>query len=255
MSRELVRVKDVSAGYDGNIVLSHIDLTVRQSDFIGVIGPNGGGKTTLVKLLLGRLTPVEGTIEYAPELGHIGYLPQANATDRAFPITVREVVASGLQAVKGIFGRYGAAERAKVETIMERCGIAHLAGKTVGELSGGQLQRAFLCRALISSPRMLILDEPNTYVDNKFESQLYELLRQLNEQMAIVMVSHDLGTITSHVKSIACVNRCLHYHDSNIITQDELNRYECPIQLVTHGEVPHTVLERHKNCHCACHED
>jgi len=253
MNNELIRLEGVSAGYDGTIVLRNADFTVYDHDFIGIIGPNGGGKTTLVKLLLGQIAPVSGTVERSGMLCRIGYLPQADSTDRAFPITVREVVMSGLQSTKGVFGRYGKKERTKAADIMARCGISHLADRQINELSGGQLQRAFLCRALVSSPQLLILDEPNTYVDNKFESELYELLRQLNEQMAIIIVSHDVGTISSYVKSIACVNGCLHYHASNIISQDDLDRYDCPILLVTHGDIPHTVLETHKHTeHCRC---
>jgi zinc transport system ATP-binding protein len=116
----------------------------------------------------------------------------------------------------------------------------------IGQLSGGQQQKVLLCRAIIANPELLILDEPNTYVDNKFEGELYEMLKELNERMAIVMVSHDIGTITSYVKSIACVNRSLHHHHSNRITETQLAAYDCPIQLITHGRVPHTVLEKHE---------
>jgi zinc transport system ATP-binding protein len=128
-------------------------------------------------------------------------------------------------------------------------GITHLSGRNVGDLSGGQMQRVLLARAIVSDPGILILDEPNTFVDNSFEHDLYELLRILNQKMAILMVSHDVGTITSYVKTIACVNRNLHYHKSNIITQSQLEAYNCPIQLITHGNVPHTVLGDHIHNH------
>ena len=111
------------------------------------------------------------------------------------------------------------------------------------------MQRAFLCRAIVSSPELLILDEPNTFVDNKFEHDLYEALPGLNEKMAILIVSHDVGTISSYIKTIACVNKELHYHESNIITENQLQAYNCPIQLITHGEVPHTVLKDHHHKH------
>jgi zinc transport system ATP-binding protein len=107
------------------------------------------------------------------------------------------------------------------------------------------MQRVFLCRALLSDPKILILDEPDTFVDNRFEGELYEKLRLLNNHMAIVLVSHDVGTISSYVKTIACVNGELHYHPDNIITQEQLNSYNCPIKLITHGEIPHTVLKHH----------
>ena len=117
--------------------------------------------------------------------------------------------------------------------------------RPIGELSGGQMQRVFLCRAIISSPKILILDEPSTYVDANFENEFYSVLGELNKTMSIVMVSHDLGTICSYVKTIACVNGGLHYHESNLITPEQLKLYNCPIELISHGTVPHRVLLKH----------
>lgn len=245
-NRQLIEIRGACAGYDNNIVLKNIDLNIFDTDFIGVIGPNGGGKTTLIKLILRQMEPISGTITYTSDLANnIGYLPQISGIDKVFPISVEEVVTSGLQSRKGLFGRYKLLDRENVFNIMKRCSIDHLASKPISTLSGGQLQRAFLCRALVSKPKLLILDEPNTYVDNKFEHELYDLLQELNKDMAIIVVSHDVGTITSHIKSIACVNRTLHYHNSNIITQEELNQYDCPILMVAHGTIPHTVLKNH----------
>ena len=124
-------------------------------------------------------------------------------------------------------------------------GIAETARRPVGEISGGQMQRALLCRAIIAEPRLLILDEPANFVDNRFENELYKLLQRLNERMAVVMVSHDIGTITSVVKEIVCVNRTVHRHRSNVITEEQLQNYNCPIQIISHGSIPHTVLEHH----------
>lgn len=247
----LVELIEVSAGYADEIILKDISLTVNPEDFIGVIGPNGGGKTTLVKIILGLLKPVKGQVRWniEPRLPHIGYLPQATRNDKQFPVTVTEVVLSGLMSVKKFAGRYSKHDKEKAMKILGQMGIGGLATKNVGDLSGGQLQRVLLGRAIISEPQLLILDEPNTYVDNQFEHDLYELLRELNRRMAIIMVSHDVGTITSYVKTIACVNRNLHYHQSNVITQSQLEAYNCPIQLITHGQVPHTVLGNHHNHH------
>ena len=244
----LISLKDVSVGYDDRQkVLDHVNLDILPNDFIGVIGPNGGGKTTLVKTILKAL-PYSGEVQYSPVIGSdgyraIGYLPQVS--DKSFPISVCEVVLSGLQARKRLFGRYSAADKAKALQLLDLCGIESIARRPIGELSGGQLQRTLLCRALISDPKVLILDEPANFVDNKFEKELYAILRQLNDRMAIIMVSHDLGTITSHVKSIVCVNRHVHRHNSNVITPEQLHNYDCPIQIVSHGTVPHTVLEEH----------
>lgn len=243
---EIVEIKNASAGYHVDVVLRNISLSIHDSDYIGVIGPNGGGKTTLVRLILGLLPPMQGEVIYhnGDKRHLIGYLPQVSKTDKSFPITVFEVVLSGLMSMKG-GTRYNRKDKARAYEILELMGIASLSQKSIGEISGGQMQRAFLGRAIISEPRLLILDEPNTFVDNKFEHDLYELLSQLNHKMAIMMVSHDVGTITSYVKTIACVNRNLHYHPSNIITQSQLTAYNCPIQLITHGDVPHTVLGEH----------
>jgi zinc transport system ATP-binding protein len=172
-------------------------------------------------------------------------MPQISDLDKTFPISVREVVLSGLQARKKLFGRYTSADREKAENLLRICGIESVARRPIGALSGGQLQRALLGRALISDPKLLILDEPTNFVDNRFEKELYALLKQFNDKMAIVMVSHDLGTISSHVKQIVCVNRHVHRHDSNRITAEQLHNYDCPIQVVFHGDVPHTVLEKH----------
>ncbi len=248
---DILELRDVSAGYEGDIVLNGINLIISDLDFIGVIGPNGGGKTTLVKLILGLIKPMQGSIVFhdPSERNLIGYLPQVNQTDKKFPITVLEVVLSGLMSVKQGFRAYGRSDRANALETLDLMGISHLQKKSIGDLSGGQMQRVYLGRAIVANPKLLILDEPNTFVDNKFEHDLYELLLQLNKKMAILMVSHDVGTITSYVKTIACVNRNLHYHRSNIITQSQLAAYNCPIQLITHGEVPHTVLGEHIHIH------
>lgn len=254
----LVTLRDVGVRYDGYEALQQVDLEIADRDFLGVIGPNGGGKTTLVKAILGSV-PHTGEIRLSPDLFRgnerlIGYLPQQSAFDRAFPISVAEVVLSGLQGRRGFFARYTRAERSKALALLDSTGIARTARMPIGDVSGGQMQRALLCRAIISDPRLLILDEPANFVDNKFEHELYELLRRLNERMAIVMVSHDLGTISSVVKEIVCVNRRVHRHRSNIITEEQLRNYDCPIQLLSHGHVPHTVLEHHPGDCCPDHE-
>ncbi len=245
----IVSIRNLSVRYGETLALSHVTLDIYARDFLGVIGPNGGGKSSLVKAILG-LVPYSGEIVFSEEiLRHgtpaIGYMPQVSELDKAFPISVEEVALSGLQSEKRLWGRYSASDRRKARELLTTCGIVELARRPIGELSGGQMQRALLCRALIAEPALLILDEPANFVDNRFEKELYALLRQLNERMAILMVSHDLGTITSYVKSIVCVNQHLHRHNSNVITAEQLHNYDCPIQVIYHGEVPHTVLENH----------
>ena len=254
----LLTLRDVCVAYDGYEALEHVDLEIAERDFLGVIGPNGGGKTSLVKAILGTV-PYTGEVRYAPELFRgrerlIGYMPQISDFDRAFPISMLEVVLSGLQGHRGFRARYSKADREKALQLLENAGVAEAARQPVGEVSGGQLQRSLLCRAVIADPRLLILDEPTNFVDNKFEKALYDTLRELNDRMAIVVVSHDIGTITSVVKEIVCVNRHVHRHRSNILTEEQLRNYDCPIQIVTHGTVPHTVLEHHPGDCCRDHE-
>ncbi|MBR5000293.1 MAG: metal ABC transporter ATP-binding protein [Rikenellaceae bacterium] len=239
-----ISLRNINVFYDQKQVLESVNLDINRTDFIGVIGPNGGGKTTLMKTIL-KQVPFSGEVHYHISNLRIGYMPQLQDVDKSFPISVKDVVVSGLQSEKGVWGRYGKDEYKRAETLLEMAGINNLSNRAIGELSGGEFQRAILCRAVISNPHVLILDEPTNFVDNRFEKELYELLKTLNEQMAIVMVSHDLGTITSYIKTIVCVNRIVHHHHSNKITPMQLDQYDCPIQLIYHGDIPHTVLEHH----------
>jgi zinc transport system ATP-binding protein len=146
---------------------------------------------------------------------------------------------------KRIISRMSSADKKRAAEVIEELGLSALTHSSLNELSGGQLQRVFLGRAIIGDPRLLLLDEPGNFVDSNFENDFYEKLRILNRRMAILMVSHDIGMISSHVKSYACVNGGLHYHPSSEITNEQLQAYGCPVQLITHGVVPHTVLKTH----------
>lgn len=247
----LIELKDISAGYSGEIVLNSVNFKIREHDFIGIIGPNGGGKTTLIKVILGLLKPSNGEVlnnlKGINSNWSIGYLPQVNYIDKKFPISVLDVVLSGFMKKEKLISSFTKIEKQHALSLMENMGIIHLKKKPIGELSGGQQQRVFLTRAVVSSPELLILDEPNTYVDNRFESELYKKLKELNKSMAILIISHDAGMISTYVKTIACVNKELHYHESNVISEKQLKEYNCPIQLITHGEVPHTVLGKHEH--------
>lgn len=243
-------MNSVSASYGAHTVLQDVTFRVMENDFIGVIGPNGGGKTTLLKIILGLLKPLRGTITFNRELlesKSIGYLPQISTGDASYPVTVTDVVLSGLMIRKGIISRMTSSDRMKALAVLDELGLSEMKNVNLNELSGGQMQRVFLGRAIIGDPPLLLLDEPGNFVDSGFESDFYEKLKALNGRMAILMVSHDVGTISAHIKSFACVNRTLHYHASPEITNDELLSYGCPIQLVTHGDVPHTVLKSHNS--------
>lgn len=254
----ILSIRSLSVNYDGMKALEGVDLDIYDDDFIGIIGPNGGGKTTLVKAIMGAV-PYSGTISVAEELRRgnhfkIGYMPQVSQFDMSFPISIEEVVLSGLQADKGFFSRYSRADKMKARTLLEQMGISDLASRPIGEVSGGQMQRALLCRAIIAEPKLLILDEPTNFVDNRFEHEFYRMVQSLSQRMAIVIVSHDLGTISSVVKSIVCVNRHVHRHNSNTLSEEQLLNYNCPIQILSHGHIPHTVLAHHSGDGCHDHE-
>ena len=205
MSKPIIQIEHVSAEYDGKQVLKDINLTVYQDDYLGIIGPNGGGKTTLMRLILGLKKPTEGSIHFCSEGKEIsmGYLPQYNDLDKQFPISVYEVVLSGLS--KSLFARY--------------------TKQHIGALSGGQLQRVLLARAIVSKPNVVILDEPNTYIDRRFQKQMYEMLEQINKECAIIIVSHDIAEVLNNVKHVACVNHNLHYHDTTDMPKEKLEEH------------------------------
>lgn len=247
----IIQLEDLCVSYDEKTVLSHINLTVYERDFLGVIGPNGGGKTTLIKTILGLLNPSSGTVRFYKEGKetpgiNMGYLPQYSSIDKKFPISVYEVVLSGLSKEKSLFRRYSAGQHEQVRSIIARMGLEGMEKRAIGELSGGQLQRALLGRALVSNPEVVILDEPNTYIDKKFEAKLYSLLEEINKERAIILVSHDIGTVLQNVKTIACVNETLDYHpDTEVPTEWLEEHFGCPIELLGHGNLPHRVLKCH----------
>lgn len=251
MENKLISIEHVYAGYDGKLALHDISLTVFDDDFLGIIGPNGGGKTTLLKVILGLLPPSKGSVHFfrkgveVPSL-RIGYLPQMNGIDRKFPISVREVIASGLASGKPRFRGFTREQKARIEAVVRQMGLEEAASRPISDLSGGQLQRVLLGRSLVSQPEVLILDEPNSYVDKRFESNFYKLLAEVNRESAVILVSHDIGTVISMVKNIACVNETLHYHPGTDISAQWLeDKYACPIELVGHGNLPHRVLKTH----------
>jgi zinc transport system ATP-binding protein len=245
----LFEMYSLSASYGANVVLQDVNFRVNENDFIGVIGPNGGGKTTLLKMILGLIKPLKGKMIFNSDLldgNSIGYLPQISTGDINYPVTVSDIILSGLMIRKGLISRMSLSDKKKADRVIDELGLSGMSKSTLNELSGGQMQRVFLGRAIIGDPRLLLLDEPGNFVDTTFENDFYEKLKDLNSRMAILMVSHDVGTISAHIKSFACVNRSLHYHPSHEITNEDLLAYGCPIQLVTHGDVPHTVLKYHK---------
>ena len=191
--------------------LCDVNLDIADRAFAGIVGPNGGGKTTLLRVLLGLLKPNSGTIEFQRD-GHqvdslsVGYLPQTRDIDTDFPMSVADVVASGMNSPRRLFGGYTKEQRERADQRMHTIGIAEFARRPVKALSGGELQRVLFARALVSRPELLILDEPDNFVDDNFESFMYDTIRKVNKEAAIVMVSHERQFVESYAKKIIEVN-------------------------------------------------
>jgi zinc transport system ATP-binding protein len=257
MDTPIVEIKDVAFAYNGDAVLQDVNLEIRRGDFIAMIGPNGGGKTTLLKLILGLLKPNKGVIRVlgqpaAQASVRIGYVPQDVHLNLNFPISAMDVVLMGTLAPQKRWKRKSAVQRQEALSALERLEMAAHAQKRIGALSGGQRQRVFIARALATRPRLLLLDEPTAGIDSKGQADFFRLLKTLNRDVAILIVSHDLLVISRYVKSVACVNRGLHYHHQAEITGEMLETMypcaedeTCPVELVAHG-LPHRVLKDHR---------
>lgn len=211
---KLIEIKNVTAHYEGKPVLENVSLEVGANEFLVITGPNGGGKTTLLKLMLRLLPLTSGEILYyrygkATSSLRIGYLPQMNPFDRQFPISVREVVASGLASSASMFGNLNSAQNEQIALTLEAVEMNIFAKSAIGELSGGQFQRALLARAIVSQPELLILDEPNTYLDSSFERRFYDMLSEINNTAAIVLVTHDPAAIQRMATKSIYVNKTI----------------------------------------------
>ncbi|MFQ6122363.1 MAG: metal ABC transporter ATP-binding protein [Dehalococcoidales bacterium] len=251
MGKEIVRLNDVWVHYDSVPVLEEINLSIGPSDFLGIIGPNGGGKTTLLKVILGLIKPTRGKVSvmgHPPERGRkfIGYISQHNLFDRDFPISVLDVVLMGRYTKAGLFRRYSEEDRRIANEVLKTVDMLDYKDRQIGRLSGGEQQRVFIARALATDPKLLLLDEPTASIDPNMQAEFYELIDSLKQKMAIVMVSHDVSAVSIYVDQIACLNHRLFYHGSKEVSAEELEKtYHCPIQLIAHGTVPHRVLREH----------
>jgi zinc transport system ATP-binding protein len=242
--RSVIDFRDVCFAYEREEVLHNVDLSVPKKCLAAVVGPNGGGKTTLVKLILGLLKPLRGTVRVfgdPPERCRhsIGYVAQHHSVDPAFPVSALDVVLMGL-VDKHWFGPYRREDRIKALEALDRVRLGHLSRRSLAHLSGGERQRALIAQALVSDPELLILDEPTANVDQKVELEIYDVLHELNERMTIVLVSHNLNVVTSHASHILCVNRTASLTRVDEITETELHAFH-------RGDM--TVLHHRDNCH------
>ena len=252
MDEPIIDIKDLWFAYNGQSVLEQVNFSLPRKDFLAVIGPNGGGKTTLLKLMLGLLKPDRGHIRIlgqtpAKAAHRIGYVPQNVHINKEFPVSVLDVVLMGrLRSHKG-WSRYSNRDRLAAQKEMEQLDMWEYRHRRIGDLSGGQLQRIFIARALVTEPDILFMDEAMASIDAQGRSELYHLLGELNKSLTIVVVSHDMMVLSTYVKSVACVNRNLLHHDEAEVTGDMLDMaYHCPVDLVAHG-LPHRVLCNHKD--------
>ena len=247
----LLEARHVTFGYQRGAgreaVVEDVSLAIHPRDFLAIIGPNGGGKTTLVKILLGLLEPWSGEVVYhfAGRKGRLGYVPQFSTFDKSFPLRVSEVVLMGKLGSRGLLRPYSRRDRLEAEQVLARLDLSELARAHVSEISGGQLQRVLIARAVLSDPEVLFLDEPTASIDAESRQVLTELLQDLNRRIPIVVITHDVTSIAPMVQHIACINRRLWYHAGGELDQAMLEEvYGCPVELVAHG-VAHRVLHHH----------
>ena len=250
MNEPVIEIQNLWVNYDATVALKGVDLTVRRGDIFGIIGPNGGGKSTLLKAILGLVQPTQGRIRILgepPEQGrrHIGYVPQHALFDREFPISVLDVVIMGCLSRKRRVSWYTREDRIAAQDALMSVGMLELADKQISSLSGGQKQRVFIARTLVSKPEILLLDEPTASVDQNIKESIYDLLSHIGKDMTVILVTHDIGVVSTLVDRVACLNQTLHTHYNNKLTAQMLeDAYGCPVDLVAHG-VPHRVFEVH----------
>jgi zinc transport system ATP-binding protein len=246
----VLELRRLTFGYGREVVLEEVDLAVQPRDYLAVIGPNGGGKTTLVQLMIGLLRPWSGeVVDRLPprrgRWGKFGYVPQFSTFARGFPLAVEDVVLMGRLGARGLLRPYGREDREATARTLDRLRLGPLARSPIGELSGGQLQRVLIARALVSDPDLLVLDEPTASIDAESREVLRHLLAELNERIPIVVVTHDVSSVAPQVKHVACVNRRVVDHAAGELSQQALEEtYGCPVELLAHG-VPHRVLRGH----------
>ena len=248
----LVSVRDVSFSYGYDQVLKNISLDIYPKDYLAIIGPNGGGKTTLLKIILGLLKPDSGKINWSgfsdkrqSAQHHIGYVPQFAIFEREFPLSVREVVLMGRLSSSLWRQKLSSKDEDLASDVINNLGLHSLSNKPIGKLSGGQLQRVMIARALVSRPKILFLDEPIASIDRDSRFKLTSMLTELNKDIPIVVITHDITSFASDVEHIACVNQTLYYHgDAELASGCLEEAYGCPVELIAHG-VPHRVLQDH----------
>ncbi|HHO75567.1 MAG TPA: metal ABC transporter ATP-binding protein [Deltaproteobacteria bacterium] len=244
-AKPVIELEKVCFTYNSSYVLEDVDLVVCEKDFLSIVGPNAGGKTTILKLILGLIKPTKGEVKVfgnspVKARPRIGYMPQHTSLDFMFPVSVLDVVLMGRLGTGKRFGFYHQADKKAAEDALKRVELYDIRHRPFSDLSGGQSQRVLIARAIVSGPELLLLDEPTSNVDLAVETQLYDLLDQLNDNMTIVLVTHDLGFVSSYVKNVACVNRRVVSHPTCSITGEMINEiYGRDVHLIRHDHISH----------------
>jgi zinc transport system ATP-binding protein len=247
----VIRIRGLGFSYDESPVLDGVDLDIWSGEFVGLVGPNAGGKSTLLKLVLGLLEPQRGSIQVlgqAPRraVRRVGYVPQFPSFPRDFPISVEQVVLMGRLGLGASIGWSRKADRTAARQALAEVEAQDLATRRIGTLSGGQLQRILLARALVGEPNILILDEPTANIDQRMEGDIFDLLARLNTRLTILVVSHDIAFISSYVDRVACLNRTLICHTTEPVDGELIHRlYGDKVSLVAHADDAQTALGHH----------
>jgi zinc transport system ATP-binding protein len=255
MTENVIELNEVDFSYGPNIAIRNANFVVSAGEFLGIIGPNGGEKTPLIRLILGMLKPQRGTITLLGDTplrtrSNAGYIPQETNLNKNFPISVHDVVLMGLTSKRGIGRAFTHADHERSDQILEQLGLIKYRNRSIADLSGGQRQKALLSRALISRPSILFLDEPTASVDTTGEDEIYEHLSAINKNgTTIVIITHNIGVLSKYIKSIACVNIDVDFHPDGKLDDATMRKtFGCQVEIIAHG-IPHRVFETHThNC-------
>jgi len=236
----IIELKNVWYSIHNHIILKDINLSIHPLDFLAIIGPNGGGKTTLIKLMLGLFIPEKGQISLFNELPsknihRVGYVPQEIGINKSFPISVLDIVLMGrLNRKKRKWPSIDRSDKEAAEKALKKMNMWNLRDRRIGNLSGGQRQRVYIARALAGEPEIILFDEPTASIDTKGQTEFFQILKDMNKHTTIVLVSHDIMVLSSYVKTVACVNQTLFYHHEPELTQEMCNQFHCPSEFLFH---------------------
>ncbi len=228
MTKAAIEISNLNFSFDNLTILENITMSIEQGDFAGLVGPNGGGKTTLLKLILGLYKPQSGTISIFGEplkkqRKKIGYVPQYANFNSDFPISVQDTVLQGRLGVSSCFGRYGQNDKIIAQKVMQETEILNLAHRSIQTLSGGQMQRVLVARALAAEPEIMLLDEPTANIDQRAEKDIFDIFKAINERMTILIISHDIAFVSDYINKVFCLNKTLVCHDASPVTSDTIH--------------------------------